>query len=216
MTHSEDLLHDMNELEYNNRLNDNTMSERPDDYDSEYQRDNYNPDGDEVEDNSTALSVKVLSMIDTNKAQREQFVQEVIDSMQEGKVDPLKIHVQVKCMEQIIKMFTDGKDYPKTSKVYKELVLDEATKHGKKFEYHNAEFKIGEVGTKYDWSKCGDAAINELLRQQAEIDAALKERQEFLKTLPAIGIETLVDDEVVRIYPPSRSSTTSVSVSLNK
>ena len=194
------------------------MSERPDDYDSEYQRDNYNPDGDEVEDNSTALSVKVLSMIDTNKAQREQFVQEVIDSMQDGKVDPLKIHVQVKCMEQIIKMFTDGKDYPKTSKVYKELVLDEANKHGKKFEYHNAEFKIGEVGVKYDWSKCGD---EELLKSMAIYEAmgeAIKKRQEFLKTLPSEGLSQ-VDEatgDVVKLWPPSKSSSTSVSVSLSK
>jgi hypothetical protein len=56
--------------------------------------------------------------------------------------------------------------------------------------------------------------MNDLLSRQAELDMAIKERQSFLKGIPAQGMETLFEDELVTLYPPTKTSTTSISVNL--
>jgi hypothetical protein len=47
-----------------------------------------------------------------------------------------------------------------------------------------------------------------------QANEVLKARQDFLKTVPSKGMELKVDDEVVTVYPPSKSSTTSIAVTL--
>lgn len=160
-------------------------------------------------------AVQVLSLMDTTGQQREAMAMEIISQIEEGEVDPLKVHVYLKCMQDIIDLLLDTR-VSKMSPVYKALVLAEAEKHGKKFEYHNAEFKIGETGTKYDYSQCGDAALLEQMDVHEAMGKAIKKRQEFLKTFPDEGLETRVGDELVTFYPPSKSSTTAVIVSLQK
>ena len=148
-----------------------------------------------------------LSLFETSKAERLSFAQSVINSAKDGLISPLKLHLQVKCLEDLIKQITSNPDY-------KELTLDEAYKFGKTFEQYNAKFEIKEMGVKYDFSVCGDPIINDLLEQQATLDMQIKERQKFLKTIPAAGLQTLIEDEVVTLYPPVKTSTTSISVNL--
>jgi hypothetical protein len=70
------------------------------------------------------------------------------------------------------------------------------------------------MGVKYDFAACGCPIMNDLLSQQEELDKAIKERQKFLKSIPPQGLETLIEDEVVTLYPPTKTSTTSISVNL--
>lgn len=162
----------------------------------------------------------ILSLFETNKEQRTSFVNDVVDRLRNGEIDPLKVHLQIKAMEDIItgltstdekknKLFTAAIDY-------KAMLLQAAEKYGKKFQLHNAEFSIKEVGTVYDWSQCNDFQLADLLSTQEQIKEKIKERQDFLKTVPVNGI--LITDsetgETFMVYPPSKSSTTSVAVSL--
>jgi len=150
----------------------------------------------------------ILSLFDTNKEQRASFVTQVIDNIENGTADPLKVHLQVKGMEEIIKAIT-------RSETYKEVLLNEAAKYGKSFEHFNAKFIVKETGTQYDYSQCNDEVIDSLAKQIDNIKGIIKERETFLKNLPVEGIEVITKDgEVVRIYPPAKSSTTSVTVSL--
>jgi hypothetical protein len=148
-----------------------------------------------------------LSFFETTKAERQTFTQSVIKGIEDGISDPLKIHIQIKCLEDLIKQLT-------SNSIYKECLTTEASKYGKTFEHLNAKFEIKEMGVKYDFGACGCPIMNDLLSQQSELEKAIKERQTFLKSIPAQGLQTLIDDEVITLYPPTKTSTTSISVTL--
>ena len=152
-------------------------------------------------------TASVVTLFDTNKEQRKTFVADLLTRLYDGSISPIRAHYSIKCMEEIIKAIT-------ADHTYKTMVLDEVEKNGKKYEYHNAEFSVRETGVKYDWSKTNDPLIIQLLTQQRDLEERIKERQEFLKNVPASGFDMVVEDEVVRVYPPAKSSTTSVVVSL--
>jgi hypothetical protein len=77
--------------------------------------------------------------------------------------------------------------------------------------------EMAEVGVKYDYTFCNDDDYNEMVVMQMGLDEQIKERQKFLKSLPSSGIE-IVDSEGVlkRIYPPAKSSTSSVKTTISK
>lgn len=151
----------------------------------------------------------ILSLLETTKEQRQSFVASIISTIEDGAADPLRIHLQVKNTEDLIKQITSDERY-------RELCLEEAGKYGKKFEHHNAKFEIKEVGTKYDFSNCNDAKLC-MLEQRAEAASKeLKERQDWLKKMPQDGV--IVTDELTgeteKVFPPAKTSTTSIAVSL--
>lgn len=147
-----------------------------------------------------------LSLFETTKADRQVFVDSIILGLKEGHSDPLKVHLQVKCMEDFIKQITSHPDY-------KDLTLDEAAKYGKSFEHYNAKFEVKEMGVKYDYSNCGDFIYNRLAEELAELEKKVKDRQAFLKAVQP-GTELLIEDEVIVLYPPIKTSTTSITVNL--
>lgn len=151
-------------------------------------------------------TVTDLSLFETTKAERQDFAQSVVNGLKEGLSDPLKVHLQVKCMEDLIKQITSHPDY-------KDLTLDEAAKYGKSFEHYNAKFEIKEMGVKYDYSNCGDPIYNQLASELAELEKKVKDRQAFLKAVQP-GTELLIEDEVIVLYPPIKTSTTSITVNL--
>jgi hypothetical protein len=159
---------------------------------------------------SDKLTVQsILSLFQTDKAQRATFVSDIIARLEEGSAKPLEVHLQAKAMIEIAEALIADSNY-------REILLDEATKHGKSFDYQNAKFSIREVGTKYDYSQCGDLMLAELQDRSERANIALKARQDFLKVVPTSGV--LFTDEITgetyKIYPPSKSSTTSVTVTL--
>lgn len=155
-------------------------------------------------------TTSILALFETNKEQRLSFCNDMLSRIDSGEVDPLTVHLQVKCMEDIVKLLT-------SNNVYKKSILDAAEKFGQKtFQFHEAKIEIKEVGVKYDYSKCGDTVF-ELLESKSESAAAdLKQRQEFLKTVPVKGMTTLdeITGEMITVYPPSKSSTTLPVVTL--
>lgn len=155
-------------------------------------------------------TTSILSLFETNKEQRQSFALGVVEALESGEVDPLKIHLQVKCMEDIIKLLN-------SNTIYKKAVLGAAEKYNQKsFEFMNSKVEIKEMGTKYDYSKCGDPTREMFEQRVLSAESDLKYRQEFLKTVPAKGM-TIVEEETgeaITIYPPSKSSTTSVAITL--
>ena len=154
-------------------------------------------------------STNLLSLFDTTKAERQEFINDVLVKLDEGNLDPLKVHLQVKSMESIIEGLTK-------SETYKSFVLDAAQKHGSRtFEFGNASIQIKEAGTKYDYSQCGDVVYAKLEKEAQESAEKLKARQKFLQTIS--GFLPVLDEETGQIYncyPPSKSSNTTVSVTL--
>lgn len=156
---------------------------------------------------SQISAIGVLSLLETTKEQRESFVRSIVSALDEGQVDPLKIHLQVKNTEDLIKHITSDEKY-------REFLLNEAQKYGKSFEQYNAKFQVKETGTRYDYSGCNDDLLTELEEKAAFAAERLKERQKFLQNLPESGLEVLQGDELVTVYPPVKTSTTSVTVTL--
>lgn len=152
-------------------------------------------------------AVGVLSLLDTTKEQRESFVRSIVSALEEGTADTLKVHLQVKNTEDLIKQITSDEKY-------REFLLSEAQKHGKSFEAYNAKFQVKETGTRYDYSVCNDPELVELQAIADRANEAVKQRQKFLQSVPQSGVDVRVNDELVTVYPPIKLSTTSVSVTL--
>lgn len=153
-------------------------------------------------------TTSILSLFDTTKEQRHDFTLRVIDAMEAATVDPLRVHLQVKCMEDIIKLLN-------SNTIYKKSVLEAAELCSNK-NFPNAKIEIKEAGTKYDFSQSNDSVRDMLEQQLLSATNALKERENFLKTVPAKGL-IITDEqtgETFTVYPPSKSSTTTVFVTL--
>jgi len=153
---------------------------------------------------------ELLKLFQTDKAEREAFVSELINNINDGGLNPLEVHLQIKCMEDIVKLTTSNTNY-------KKAIADAAESYGQKtFQFHNSKMEIKEVGVKYDFSQCADPVLDGLLSTQAHIDKEVKQRQDMLKTVPQKGM--IVTDELTgetfTVYPPSKSSTTSIAVTL--
>jgi hypothetical protein len=138
--------------------------------------------------NSDLTATGILSLLNTNKDQRKSFVAEVLNNMLAGKSDPLQVHLQVKSMEEICNAIKEDPQY-------KDMVLTEAAKYGKRFELTNAKIEVRASAGKYDFSN--DAKWVELHKQ-------LKAHETYLKGLPSEGVQRVTPDgEVVTDYPPS-------------
>lgn len=165
-------------------------------------------------------TLNILSLFETTKEQRISFAQDVVERLRNEEIDPLKVHIQLKAMEEIFKSLTDKSE--KTNKNfllaidYAGMLLDAAEKNGKKFQMFNAEFSVKEVGTAYDWSKCEDVELADMLQQQDALKEKIKSKQDFLKTVPLSGMVITNENtgETYKVYPPAKSSTTAVAVSL--
>lgn len=169
-------------------------------------------------------TLQMLALFESTKQERIAFAEDLVERIEQGEIDPLKAHAQVKILEDVVNVLTDKNEKTNKNfaiaKQYNMLIVDAAAKYPKKFEVFNASFETKEVGVKYDYSQCNDPEMAKLLEQQVELDKAVKARQTFLKTIQPKGLEISVgsaeggDLELVTIYPPSKSSTTSIAVSL--
>lgn len=150
----------------------------------------------------------IMQLFDTTKEQRASFVNDIIVRLDE--VNPLDLHLQVKCLESILKQLKDHEDY-------KRAIMDESGKYpGKKFTYRHAEITKTEVGTEYNYLACGDPVYDRLHADASGANDKLKEREKFLRSIPECGV-TVTDQltgETIILYPPQKTSTSTISVKL--
>ena len=144
-----------------------------------------------------------------SKTTRSEMASAIVNNVSEGITDPLQVHYHLKCLEDLIKQVT-------ANDTFKDALINEAAKYGKSFEFKSSRMDIKEVGTKYDYTASKDPEWNELNSESEKLKAKIKEREAFLKTVPAKGLDLLdpITGEVNTIYQPVKSSTTSISVTL--
>lgn len=136
--------------------------------------------------------------------------QTVLNILEVG--NPLLIAEAISAMEAFVK---EVKDNPE----FKSYVRDEVEKYTKGFTSPSgAKIELAEVGTKYDYSQCGDVEWEMMDAEMKSLKEKISEREKFLKNLPGAGIEQLNKEtgEVTTIYPPSKSSTSSYKITLAK
>ncbi|MGE4308971.1 hypothetical protein [Bacteroides sp.] len=151
-----------------------------------------------------------VNKIPASKEEQAVLSSAMISSVLEGEIDPIKAVIQAKSLVETLTLFLKDKGV-------NDLVLREVEKYGKQTSKDGATISIKEVGSKWDYSECGDPIYNRLSAQKAEIEEKLKERESLLKATKESRTE--VDEETGEVYtvnPPSKSSTTSYSITFQK
>lgn len=134
-------------------------------------------------------------------------VTEIINAINEGGVDPLKLKLQAKAIEEILKQIKP--------------ILDKAAREkaesfgAKQFTTMGADIKLIEAGTKYDFSNCNDLIYFELMEEFKKLDAKIKKRETILKAIDEkeefYRSET---GETWTAYPPIKKSTSTIEISI--
>lgn len=135
------------------------------------------------------------------------LAQNAIQAVLEGEVDPITAHINVSKMELAIKAF-------KNDERVRDLTIRELWKYGKKGVFGDCTMEEAEAGVKYDYSECGDSRLEELYAMRQALDADIKEREAFLKSIPPSGVADVETGEVV--YPPAKSSKTIIRTTFKK
>ena len=106
----------------------------------------------------------------------------------------------------------------RSNKQFTDYVRDEIAKNGKQLETQSAKIELAETGVKYNFDNCGDPIYQQLEQQLQSIESDLKDRKEFLKTVPTSGLAVINEQtgELNTIYPPSKSSTSTYKITLKK
>jgi hypothetical protein len=123
-----------------------------------------------------------------------------------GEQDPLRVLMKIKTLESIA-------DALKKDNEIAELIDMEASKYPENtIEIYGCKFQKQERKN-YDFSECGDTQLNLMYMQKAQIDALVKGRENWLKSLskPTPDIET---GEI--IIPPTHTSKSILAVTLPK
>ena len=132
---------------------------------------------------------------------------EIIAELRAGEIEPLKMKILMRCLESVsdrIKPLLD------------ELARDEAEKYGEKeFTLMGAKVRLSEVGTKYDYSECGDSTYRSLEDELSKANHAIKSRQEWLRSLDKpITVVNEDTGEIEQISPPVKSSKSSLVITI--
>jgi hypothetical protein len=148
----------------------------------------------------------LLNLNPTNKQEAESFASKLTEAVESGMINPLELHVKLNAMKKAID------DVQKNTR---EFVMREANKyHEKSFEAFTAKIEKSETGVKYDFTKCYDSEWQLAAQQEQEFAEQRKEREAFLKTLKAPLNMVTEDGEAITIYPPEKSSTSFIKVTL--
>lgn len=115
----------------------------------------------------------------------------------------------ISVMEQFIKEV-------KANYHYLDGVCNEVQKYGKTYGGQSIKIELAEVGVKYNYNVCGDPLIIDLENQLNDLEAKIKERKEFLKTVPTSGTTLVLEDEIITVYPPAKKSTSSYKTTIRK
>lgn len=131
----------------------------------------------------------------------EEFAILIKMRMDDGVADPLEIHVNFKKVEALFDLLTSDDDYTAD-------VRNSAELYGKEFKKYGANIKQIEAGTNYDYSKCDHKKYIEICKQIKELD---KEKKRYENLFRNIKESAIIED--CKVYPPKKSSTSTVKIS---
>ena len=150
---------------------------------------------------------ELLGLMASTSTQIDTFSDGVIESVKNGEVKALSVVVQLKAMELASE---------RIKKEIKDNLMREVDKYPEKdFVYMGNKIAKAEHGTKYDFTKCGDPEWESLDQQRSSIAKAIKEREEFLKTIK--GMITVINPltgELCELLPPTKTSVSGINISI--
>jgi hypothetical protein len=149
--------------------------------------------------------ISVLDLFQTSKEGINLFASKVINEVEDGRIDPLKVKLYCKTLEAIA---------DKIDKGTREAQITAAAKYGDKpFMFSGAEVHLTSTFTSYDYS--GYSEWNKFNKEITDLKEKMKECEVFLRALRG-PIEVLNSEtgEVEIIMPPAKSITEGVKVSI--
>ena len=141
---------------------------------------------------------QALAQLPGTKEQADRFAELLIQEVKGGATDPLRLRVFLKHFEQVIQKFTEQCEQD---------ILREAEKYGTKFQLMDADIQIKINGSKYAYDKTQDPVLQRLQADLEKLTKKVKDREKFLQSLPAEGMEIADDEtgELVRVFPPYKA-----------
>lgn len=145
-----------------------------------------------------------LALMPISKEEIKTFAFKIKDEILSGNIEPLKIAVQLKAMEELISTLRKDPEI-------KEEIISILEKNNRTMDYCGAELTLRNKNTYY---YLGDATCALLTKEIESLDVKLKARQDFLKLVK----EPLIDEntgEVINPLPVKCETTLVVSFSQN-
>lgn len=141
------------------------------------------------------------------KENQKATAQTLVAQVVEGEADPIQAFSTVKALVECLTIFLKDKGVVETT-------ITACEKYGTNGAmYNGVNLCVAEVGVKYDYTACEDPEWNDLIAQKAELDAKIKARETFLRGIPREA--TILNEdtgEIKKIFPPAKTSSTSVKV----
>jgi len=151
-------------------------------------------------------TTSLINVMPSNKAQVISFVQQTKDIILSGNENPLKIAVQLKALEELIKKL-------RTDEQIQDYTLEQALlENAKTFTAYGAEIQIKEMGTKYDYSDCNDSLLDGLYYKMDKLKTEIKDRETMLQTISEKNPVISPEGEILN--RPTKRSKTGISITL--
>ena len=134
---------------------------------------------------------------------------EIVRQLQDDEISALDVKIALKQMEVAIEQ---------VKRVADRMAADEAAKYAEKsFVYRGARIELAELGTKYDFTPCGYPPLARIESTMKEYGEQAKAAQAWLKSIK--GKTEYIDPEtgeMCEVYPPIKTSTTGIKITLAK
>lgn len=155
---------------------------------------------------------KLAIQFPQTKSEIKMFAQNMINSVVDGNVDPLKTKVQISALKKALETIEENEEF-------KQCVMNETDKYQKSelLNLFNAKIEIRETGVKYDFSECGLPEYNEIDKHIETLTLRKKTLETRLKSISEP--EQFIDPqsgEMVMLKPPTKQSKNSVVITINK
>ena len=149
-------------------------------------------------------AVSTLRNLPETKQQIDVFASQLEHALNNGQIVPTDLLRFQKAFEKV---------FEKIKPTLIDNTINEISQYEKNAVIKGSEFSIVEAGTKYDFSVCNDLEYKALEFTLEKAKEALKQRETFLKAIKEpLQVIDETSGEVFTIYPPKKTSTTTVKV----
>lgn len=151
-----------------------------------------------------------ISLLPQTYSEIKTFVDLFRAEVKAGYTSPLIVAMQLKAIEELVKILRADPEI-------RDLIMDEIAKYpDKTIPVNGSKLEKAETGVKYDYSVCNSSALNDLYSQQVTISEKIKAQETFLKSLLNTDNEVFDPQTGERLFPPVKSSTSFVKITLAK
>jgi hypothetical protein len=130
-------------------------------------------------------------------------IQHLTKGVEDGLINPLELLTKIRATEKVLNGVLAN---------IKDQIVTEALKYGKEpIIVNGVEMKIQEAGVKYDYSKCNHPEYNTMINVKNHISDKMRDIEAILKANKTSWehVDTMTG-ETFTIYPPTKTSTTTV------